>query len=600
MDNQSLDNTDWSSDPDFIECVGDTSHALHLASGLNQLRQEGVFCDVTIIVNKQRFPVHKAVLSASSNFFMKVFASNGHSDSEVVVQGHAETFTKLLDFAYLGVLKLSQNTVCDIFRMACHTGFTEAVQLCAKYLVQKQQFINLEDTFKMLELAEGHEGLKDLKEAFSLRLLHNFNSFAETMCFLEQGTKEFLMNCLSAEEIEHDASDDEDDDDIFGEIETNGCKEEKILQATLNWLKYNWVERQCYAADLLKKIRLGWIPDNRLMPMLGDEVLAIPECKELVEELVKLHAKDSVSVPLIQSHPDMFATRNTITATLWSELDSAYLGFDDQDQTSFMYCHPSQPSQCYKLNKFAQIPNYEETAYIYSSNGQRMLVTEQGTLYVAGGIKVVQAGGTTFYFPKKDFFEYQSEPNEWIRRPEMLHDHFHPALVELDGYIYAIGGMRLDSILSNDVERFNLTSQTWEEVSPLIRKDWFYLSACVYNGYILAIGSSISECKSCTQVYNPNTNAWTVVLETTSTHGECDQQPQFIVHNRSCYYVCKRRCPSQSNTRVVVRSVIFNLESDNPSIILGNEVDLKLEWKDLVKSSVTFTFDKRKLGSSLA
>ena len=226
-----------------------------------------------------------------------------------------------------------------------------------------------------------------------------------------------------------------------------------------------------------------------------------------------------------------------------------------------------------------------------------------GTLYIAGGINVVHAGGFTLFVPKKDFFIYQAEYNEWLRLPSMIHEHFHPALIELDGYIYAIGGMRLDSILSNEVERFNQITCTWEEVAPMIRRDWFYLSATVYNGYILATGSSVNTSRSHTQMYNPKTNTWAVVLETVSAPGHEDQQPQFIVYKQVCYYVCMRRSTNQNEKkRVVVRSAIFDLENDNPSIMLGDEVDLDLQCKDmdLTKYSVKFTFDKRKLGSVFA
>ena len=81
-------------------------------------------------------------------------------------------------------------------------------------------------------------------------------------------------------------------------------------------MRHDWEHRKQHTFDLLQKIRLGLVPVDRLKMLLGDEILAIPECKSLIEEVTKLHATvGSTQVPLNQSHPDMFASRNTITVS---------------------------------------------------------------------------------------------------------------------------------------------------------------------------------------------------------------------------------------------------------------------------------------------
>ncbi len=70
-------------------------------------------------------------------------------------------------------------------------------------------------------------------------------------------------------------------------------------------------------------------------------------------------------------------------ATFWNETDSTFQGNGEQfNETSFYYCHrhrdPLKPTRCFKLTRFARIQNFHETDNIYSSNGQRMLVTSRG------------------------------------------------------------------------------------------------------------------------------------------------------------------------------------------------------------------------------
>ncbi len=53
-----------------------------------------------------------------------------------------------------------------------------------------------------------------------------------------------------------------------------------------------------------------------MMEILGEDIFNIPECKSLVEEVFLLQTTMATArVPLPQSNPDMFATRNTITVS---------------------------------------------------------------------------------------------------------------------------------------------------------------------------------------------------------------------------------------------------------------------------------------------
>ena len=90
----------------------------------------------------------------------------------------------------------------------------------------------------------------------------------------------------------------------------------QILQCAVNWLNHDWNRRKTHALEIMKKIRLGRAPADELKKILGEEMLSIPECKGMVEEVLKLHAatkETAASVPLYISHPDFFATRNTVT-----------------------------------------------------------------------------------------------------------------------------------------------------------------------------------------------------------------------------------------------------------------------------------------------
>ncbi|XP_072020248.1 kelch-like protein 15 [Amphiura filiformis] len=113
-----------------VKQMGDPSHLSHLSSGLNQLRHQAAFCDVTIIVGDQRFPAHKAVLSCASEYFQGMFTSGFQEStmSEITVPGTEESFARILDFAYTGNFTLSLRTVVGILNMACYMVLTKAIE----------------------------------------------------------------------------------------------------------------------------------------------------------------------------------------------------------------------------------------------------------------------------------------------------------------------------------------------------------------------------------------------------------------------------------------------------------------------------------------
>lgn len=46
-----------------------SSHNDAVLAALNQQRNDGILCDITLIAEEQKFPAHKAVLAACSDYF---------------------------------------------------------------------------------------------------------------------------------------------------------------------------------------------------------------------------------------------------------------------------------------------------------------------------------------------------------------------------------------------------------------------------------------------------------------------------------------------------------------------------------------------------
>ncbi|XP_072015489.1 kelch-like protein 32 isoform X2 [Amphiura filiformis] len=432
---------------------GDSSYTSKLASSLNQFRNQGTFCDVTIVIDSRRFRAHKAVLSSDSSYFRGMFTSGFQESgrSEVTVQeGSADSFSQLLDFAYTGYFQLSVTNVCDILRMACYMDFNHAINVCVKYAVDCYHGINLDDTFEIYYLAESHFITNEVN-VLRKHLLKNFLKLAESKTFLDHASRDFVLMCLSSQEIEADEP-----------------QEEEILQCTLNWLRHDWNQRNSHTADLLKKVRLGLVSSASLKQILGDEVLGIPECMKMVDEVVKLHDK-TAPMALIESHPDMFATRNTITVPVFLE-----------EKARGVCLHVRIDGVCHKLSRSASLlagtcPSHR---LIIQDHGNGLsLLSTGGQVYVAGGLS--DDGAVTQYSPadghvsfkppspRPGFLKYDLRSGLWVTLPPMPVGLAYPALVELDGYIYAMGSSSQSYIDCYDVLRYEIATRQWKQICPM-------------------------------------------------------------------------------------------------------------------------------------
>ncbi|KAI1893823.1 hypothetical protein AGOR_G00127640 [Albula goreensis] len=83
----------------------DNTHPLAVLAGLNEQRTQGLFCDVTIVVEDVKFRAHKNVLAASSGYFRDAFCTPDGpvwTSSQVLelLDLRSEVFSSILNFIY--------------------------------------------------------------------------------------------------------------------------------------------------------------------------------------------------------------------------------------------------------------------------------------------------------------------------------------------------------------------------------------------------------------------------------------------------------------------------------------------------------------------
>ncbi|KAI1902686.1 hypothetical protein AGOR_G00018570 [Albula goreensis] len=128
----------------YISCKGMTERIhninLHNFSNsvletLNEQRNRGHFCDVTVRIHGSMLRAHRCVLAAGSPFFQDKLLL-GYSDIEIPSVVSVQSIQKLIDFMYSGVLRVSQSEALQILTAASILQIKTVIDECTRIVSQ--------------------------------------------------------------------------------------------------------------------------------------------------------------------------------------------------------------------------------------------------------------------------------------------------------------------------------------------------------------------------------------------------------------------------------------------------------------------------------
>ncbi|NWY67804.1 BACH1 protein, partial [Erithacus rubecula] len=111
-------------------------HSTNVLLSLDDQRKRDILCDVTILVEDQRFRAHKAVLAACSSYFLSRIV--GQVDADLIITLPEEVtlkgFSPLLQFAYTAKLVLNKDNVSEVCKCAEFLGVRNIEESCFQFL----------------------------------------------------------------------------------------------------------------------------------------------------------------------------------------------------------------------------------------------------------------------------------------------------------------------------------------------------------------------------------------------------------------------------------------------------------------------------------
>ena len=109
-----------------------------ILSGLSELWNQKLLCDVDLVAEDETFPVHRVVLAAASPYFQAMFTGGFKENKLDVITLHeisSKGLKSVLDAIYTGEVKLTDETVDLVLPVSNLTQMNDIVKSCDAFMV---------------------------------------------------------------------------------------------------------------------------------------------------------------------------------------------------------------------------------------------------------------------------------------------------------------------------------------------------------------------------------------------------------------------------------------------------------------------------------
>ncbi|KAH9635551.1 hypothetical protein HF086_003165 [Spodoptera exigua] len=240
-------------DPNNTTAGRETGRCMSVAAmqALHRLRECRLLCDAIVRADDgAAFPVHRAILSACSPYFLALFTTTLHSreQSDVLISGvRSEILLLLIEYAYLRRIEVTDVNVHELLMTADYLAFLGVLQLCCDHL---RASLNPKNCLGIMMFARRVFCYK--LEADARRYLLRYFVTVATQ------SDEFLH--LPLEEL----------NSIILEDELNVKSEEVVWEAVLRWVNYDPDSRWQHTVKLMGSIRLGLLDTQFFLENVKD------------------------------------------------------------------------------------------------------------------------------------------------------------------------------------------------------------------------------------------------------------------------------------------------------------------------------------------
>ena len=503
-----------------MECLAESlsadpfKHREEILERLDILRNNDIFCDVTIAVKGKEFKAHRAVLAAASPFFLTLLTSDMKEGNEKLIEVELEEATEsvmedALEYLYTGNVIVVEGRAHNLIATANFLLLPSLKTMAANVL---KDTLTTENCVFNYYFAEKYDCV-ELKDKCRKVINTNFSVVMETEDFLKLDQKQ-VMEWVS------------NDDVIVNE-------EEHIFKGIVRWVSHNKSEREGDFPELLHQVRLPFLSHDFLLDELVKDELITKDpvfCSNFVINAMKvvLSSSDSPQQPrkCQETHIDGIFICGGKRALcyfpqkdMWCCLaDSPFQDYEGHSLVEYKSNIYVADGETRRLGESHVFEFYSPLKNSWGTAQRNDDITDFTCLTVLKGDMYAICFAN---FPKKGrICRYDSEKNCWqdMDAPPCLQDR--ACVVADEQFLYIIGGT-LDWGASAvcTTNRFDPINNELEELADI---NWarYNASGAAMNGKVFIAGgqSSRKTIVRSTEAFDPSSNEWQCVTDLTLPH----------------------------------------------------------------------------------
>ena len=503
-----------------MECLAESlsadpfKHREELLERLDILRNNDIFCDVTIAVKGKEFKAHRAVLAAASPFFLTLLTSDMKEGNEKLIEVELEEATEsvmedALEYLYTGNVTVVEGRAHNLIATANFLLLPSLKTMAANVL---KDTLTTENCVFNYYFAEKYDCV-ELKDKCHKVINTNFSVVMETEDFLKLDQKQ-VMEWVS------------NDDVIVNE-------EENIFKGIVRWVSHNKSEREGDFPELLHQVRLPFLSHDFLLDELVKDELITKDpvfCSNFVINAMKvvLSSSDSPQQPrkCQETHIDGIFICGGKRALcyfpqkdMWCCLaDSPFQDYEGHSLVEYKSNIYVADGETRRLGESHVFEFYSPLKNSWGTAQRNDDITDFTCLTVLKGDMYAICFAN---FPKKGrICRYDSEKNCWqdMDAPPCLQDR--ACVVADEQFLYIIGGT-LDWGASAvcTTNRFDPINNELEELADI---NWarYNASGAAMNGKVFIAGgqSSRKTIVRSTEAFDPSSNEWQCVTDLALPH----------------------------------------------------------------------------------
>eukprot|EP00112_Aurelia_sp_Birch-Aquarium-sp1_P017695 Seg413.6 transcript_id=Seg413.6/GoldUCD/mRNA.D3Y31 product="Kelch-like protein diablo" protein_id=Seg413.6/GoldUCD/D3Y31 len=392
-----------------------------LMKQMEVFRKQNILCDAKIAVDDEELPVHKSILSASSQFFNDIFSRiTGEDDNKITLKNlHGRAMDDILHFIYTGEACIHDDNVRQLVATANFLKLEGLKEMAVAYLERK---LNPTNAVEILMLAKKHD-CTSLIEACETLICENFVMVSQTEGF-RKCSLEVLLEFIQSEDLKV-------------------LKEEEVYEAVMHWVRFNSYDGEKNLVKILQCVRMPLMSPFYLAENVEKDMLIQRNngCLDLVLEARNYHlpSTDRTQYNSTRTRPRRFM------GVVWGIVSVG--GWQQTTPTRDVYAFIPSTGKWHPLSP------------IFSSRYNHAVVSCDGFIYVIGG----RDDATRL---DASVLRFDTSANRWSYVSSLPYPMAALGAVAFDGQMYTIGGLSgIGSV--NLVFKYSTRKDTWQTVAPL-------------------------------------------------------------------------------------------------------------------------------------